>query len=111
MPSRLKNFLPPLAELPAVIVPTLGASHDLGALLRDQAHVIAGIPTWLDSFYNAAMILGATGPVSEIHSAAGKIFASFYALFSGVFLIASVGYFLTPVLHRLVHRFHLEEDS
>jgi len=73
-------------------------------------HVIAGIPTWLDSFYNAAMILGGMGPVSEIHSTAGKIFASFYALFSGVFLIASVGYFLTPVLHRLVHRFHLEEE-
>ena len=73
--------------------------------------VIAGIPTWLDSFYNAAMILGGMGPVSEIRSAAGKVFASFYALFSGVFLIASVGYFLTPALHRLVHHFHLEEDA
>jgi hypothetical protein len=71
-------------------------------------HFLGGVPTWLDSFYNAAMILGGMGPVSEITRPAGKVFASFYALFSGVFLIASVGYFLTPAFHRLIHRFHLE---
>jgi hypothetical protein len=74
-------------------------------------HVVAGIPTWLDSFYNAAMILGGMGPVSEITRPAGKIFASFYALFCGVFLIASVGYFLTPVFHRVIHVFHLDADD
>lgn len=72
---------------------------------------IAGIPNWLDSFYNAAMILGGMGPVSEIVRPWGKVFASFYAIFSGVFLIASVGYFLTPALHRLVHHFHLQSDD
>lgn len=74
-------------------------------------HFIAGVPSWLDSFYNAAMILGGMGPVSEIDRSAGKIFASIYALFSGVVLIGSVGIFLTPVFHRLMHRFHLDADE
>jgi hypothetical protein len=72
---------------------------------------LAGVPTWLDSFYNAAMILGGMGPVFEITRPAGKVFASLYALFSGVFLIASVGYFLTPVFHRVIHVFHLDADD
>lgn len=75
-------------------------------------HFIARIPGWIDCFYNAAMILGGMGPVSPVETNSGKWFASLYALFSGVFLIASVGYFLTPVFHRLMHRFHLDsEDS
>jgi hypothetical protein len=76
-------------------------------------HFIAGVPGWIDSFYNAAMILGGMGPVApEITRPVGKLFASFYAVISGVLLIASVGYLLTPVFHRLIHRFHLEsEDS
>ena len=74
-------------------------------------HMVGGIPTWLDSAYNAAMILGGMGPVSEITRTEGKIFASLYALFSGVVLIAAVGYFLTPMFHRMIHRFHLDSDQ
>jgi hypothetical protein len=75
-------------------------------------HFIAGVPGWTDSFYNAAMILGGMGPVTEIDRPAGKWFASLYALFSGVILIASAGYLLAPMFHRFIHRFHLEsEDS
>ena len=67
--------------------------------------------SWLDSFYNAAMIAGGMGPAKEIETSAGKWFASIYALLSGVVLIAAVGYFLTPLLHRLIHHFHLDSDD
>ena len=75
-------------------------------------HYIAGVRGWIDSFYNAAMILCGMGPVDVIERPEGKIFASFYAIYSGVMLLTSVGIFLSPVLHRLMHRFHLEtKDS
>jgi hypothetical protein len=68
--------------------------------------------SWIDSLLNASMILGGMGPVDPLHTNAGKIFASFYALYSGMILLASVGVLATPVFHRLMHRFHLElEDN
>ncbi len=73
--------------------------------------VFGGITSWLDCLYNAAMILGGMGPVSGMHTAAGKLFASAYALYSGVMLLASVGVLLAPVLHRVLHRFHLETEE
>ena len=63
---------------------------------------------WLDAFLNAAMILGGMGPVATLHSAAGKLFAGLYALYSGLMLIGIAGLLLAPFLHRLMHRFHLE---
>src|SRR5262245_26592040 len=63
---------------------------------------------WVDSILNAAMILGGMGPVSELKTDAGKLFASFYALFSGVVFLLSLGLIVTPIAHRLLHRFHLE---
>ena len=67
--------------------------------------------SWLDSSLNAAMILGGMGPVNELHSNAGKIFASFYALFSGIIFLVSVGVLLAPIFHRLLHRFRLENSN
>ena len=67
-----------------------------------------GMP-WLDALLNASMILGGMGPVTELHSDGGKLFASLYALFSGVVFIALAGVLLAPALHRLMHRFHLEK--
>jgi len=68
--------------------------------------------SWIDSLLNASMILGGMGPVSTLQTNAGKVFASFYALYSGIILLASVGVLATPVFHRLLHRFHLElEDN
>lgn len=55
------------------------------------------------------MILGGMGPVSELHTTAGKIFASVYALFSGLVFVAAAGIMFSPVLHRFLHRFHLEK--
>ena len=74
-------------------------------------HTIVGVDSWVDSFYAASMILGGMGPVVEAKSDAAKIFASFYALYSGVVLLASVGVLVSPVLHRVLHRFHLESDD
>ncbi len=70
-----------------------------------------GEASWIDSFHNAAMILSGMGPVIEIKNNSGKIFSSLYALFSGVVFITNVGIILSPALHRLYHRLHLEEHQ
>jgi hypothetical protein len=68
--------------------------------------------SWIDSLLNASMILGGMGPVNALQTNAGKIFASFYALYSGIILLASIGILFTPIFHRFMHRFHLElEDN
>ena len=67
--------------------------------------------TWLDSLLNASMILTGMGPVNQLHTVAGKLFASFYALFSGVIFISSVGVLLAPIVHRFLHKFHLEDED
>ncbi|MGB6552050.1 MAG: hypothetical protein WBE78_01075 [Candidatus Binataceae bacterium] len=72
-------------------------------------HYLGGL-RWIDSLLNASMILGGMGPVDTIKTNAGKIFASLYALYSGLALIAIVGILLTPVLHRFLHKFHLAKD-
>lgn len=63
---------------------------------------------WLSAFLNASMILGGMGPVDTLHSAAGKLFAGVYALYSGLVLVFTAGLLLAPFVHRLLHRFHLE---
>ena len=70
--------------------------------------------SWLDSLLNASMILSSMGPVNPIQTEGGKVFASIYALFSGVAFISIVGVLFAPVAHRLLHKFHLqfvEEDE
>ena len=66
---------------------------------------------WIDSIYNASMILGGMGPVSPVDRTGGKLFASVYALYSGVALLTSVGVLLAPALHRMLHRFHIQTDD
>lgn len=70
-------------------------------------HYLDGLP-WVDSLLNASMILGGMGPVDPLKTTAGKVFASAYALYSGLALIAVVGILLTPILHRVMHQFHME---
>ncbi|HET9910965.1 MAG TPA: hypothetical protein VFQ13_03695 [Anaerolineales bacterium] len=68
--------------------------------------------SWIDSLLNASMILGGMGPVNPLQTNAGKVFASFYALYSGIILLASAGVLIAPIFHRFMHRFHLElEDN
>jgi hypothetical protein len=69
-------------------------------------HYLDGLP-WVDSLLNASMILGGMGPVDPLKTTAGKIFASAYALYSGLALIAVVGLMLTPIIHRVMHQFHM----
>ena len=64
---------------------------------------------WIDALLNASMILGGMGPVGELKTTAGKIFASFYALYSGLIVLVAAGVIFAPVLHRFLHRFHLDE--
>ena len=66
--------------------------------------------SWIDATLNSAMLLGGMGPVDQLHTDAGKLFASFYALFSGIVFLVAVGVLIAPVLHRLLHQFHLAED-
>lgn len=63
----------------------------------------------IDAFVNAAMILSGMGPVTELKTSAGKLFAGFYALFSGLFVVIATGFVLAPVLHRVLHSFDVEE--
>jgi hypothetical protein len=64
----------------------------------------------VDAFLNAAMILSGMGPVAELKTAGGKIFAGFYALFSGLFIVVATGLALAPLLHRLMHAFHVDDS-
>jgi hypothetical protein len=65
----------------------------------------------VDSYLNASMILAGMGPVGTMQTTAGKIFAGTYALYSGVVLIFSTGIILAPVVHRLLHEFHVDDDE
>jgi hypothetical protein len=66
---------------------------------------------WIDSLLNASMILGGMGPVDPLPTDAAKIFASLYALFSGLAFVGIVSVLLAPFVHRLLHRFHAEVDE
>ncbi len=70
-------------------------------------HYTAGIG-WLDSLHNASMILSGMGPVVNIDTRIGKLFSSFYALFSGVIFITNIGVILAPAIHRFFHRMHVQ---
>jgi len=65
---------------------------------------------WIDSLLNASMILGGMGPVDPLHSSAAKIFASCYALFSGLAFIGIASLIVAPFAHRILHRFHLDKE-
>ena len=67
--------------------------------------------TWVDSLLNASMILGGMGPVGNLESDAAKVFASMYALFSGIIFIAVLGMLLAPFVHRIMHKLHMDEDK
>ena len=65
--------------------------------------------SWLDAFLNAAMILSGMGPVETLKTDAGKFFAGCYAIYSGFVVVLSAGLVFAPVVHRLMHRFHVDE--
>jgi hypothetical protein len=65
--------------------------------------------SWVDSFVNAAMILSGMGPLTPLLTVGGKIFAGCYALFSGLAFIFIIGLIFAPVVHRFLHKYHLEQ--
>ena len=67
--------------------------------------------SWIDSLHNASMILSGMGPVVIIESTIGKLFSSFYALFSGVAFITNIAILMAPVAHRFFHKLHVDEDN
>jgi hypothetical protein len=85
----------------------LGFSLGIGML---GYHFLENL-SWVDSLLNASMILGGMGPVNPLKTNAGKIFASLYAIYSGVILLASVGVLAAPIFHRFLHRFHLIDEK
>jgi len=64
----------------------------------------------LDAFLNAAMLLGGMGPVNAPATSAGKLFAGLYALYAGLVFIVTAALALTPVMHRLLHKFHADAE-
>lgn len=66
--------------------------------------------SWIDSLLNASMILGGMGPVDKMETDLAKVFASFYAIYAGVILLASVGVLAAPIFHRFLHYFHLADE-
>ena len=65
--------------------------------------------SWIDAFVNAAMLLSGMGPLASPQTTGGKLFAGFYALYSGFVVLVAAGIALAPVIHRFLHRFHLEQ--
>lgn len=66
---------------------------------------------WVDSMLNAAMILTGMGPVNQMQTTGGKLFATFYALYSGIAFLTIMAIMLAPMMHRWLHRFHLEDED
>ncbi len=65
--------------------------------------------TWTDAYLNAAMILGGMGPVNMPHTWIGKVFAGSYALYAGLVFLIALAMVITPVFHRVLHRFHIDD--
>lgn len=72
-------------------------------------HWIAGF-SWVDSLLNASMLLAGMGPVGELMTTPAKLFASAFALYSGVVFLIVAGLMLPPIFHRVLHRFHWESE-
>ena len=102
-----KEFLARQARYALISMLILCFSIGIGILgYHDLGHL-----AWIDSLLNASMILTGMGPVDHMDTDAGKLFASFYALFSGVAFLTFVGVLFAPVYHRFLHRFHLSEED
>jgi hypothetical protein len=107
---RTQGLLPRRAFAGRLARHALAAGALVGASLAVGVvgyHALAG-HSWVDAFLNASMILSGMGPVSPLPNDAAKIFAALYALYSGLVLIATGALLLAPIVHRMLHRLHLE---
>lgn len=100
-------FVRRVIKYTAIALVVIGVALGIGIL---GYHYIASF-SWIDSLLNASMILGGMGPMGDLPSDAAKVFASFYALFSGLVFISVMGIVLAPAAHRALHLFHLDEED
>lgn len=70
-----------------------------------------GKTSWIDAFHMSALILTGMGPVIEMETSAAKLFSSFFALYSGVAFLSITAIFMAPIIHRLLHILHLDDES
>ena len=101
------QFRARMAAAAGIGLALIGVSLVIGML---GYRYIAG-QAWPDAFLNAAMILSGMGPVGELKTTGAKIFAGIYALYSGLTLISIVGVVIAPIVHRFLHKFHLEAEK
>ncbi|MBA3707433.1 MAG: hypothetical protein H0W83_01275 [Planctomycetes bacterium] len=101
------HILTRLAGSLAIAAALMGGSLAIGVV---GYHHLAGMP-WIDALLNASMILGGMGPVDTLTTNSAKVFASAYALYSGLILIAAISIALSPLAHRILHKFHLDETD
>lgn len=83
----------------------------LSVLIGTMGYHHFGNISWLDSFHMACMILTGMGPVVEMKSSSAKLFSSIYALYSGIAFLSITAVFFAPIIHRLLHILHVEEDK
>jgi len=102
----LRQFAVRMAHSGAVAVLLILLSLFAGML---GYHELEGV-SWIDSFLNAAMLLGGMGPVGDVPNQAGKIFAGLFALYSGLVFLAVTALVLLPIFHYALHRFHWAVD-
>lgn len=103
----IDKFVRRLAVSSAIAFVIVGTGLGIGTLgYKYIAHL-----EWIDALLNASMILTGMGPVAPMTDNASKLFATFYALFSGVVFLSGVGIMLSPLFHRILHHFHLERGS
>ena len=105
LPKHL--FLHRLGRHALIAVAIVGTSLAIGVV---GYHALEGW-SWLDSLLEASMILAGMGPVHELKTDGGKLFATFYALYSGVALLTTIGVLFVPIAHRFLHHFHLERGQ
>jgi hypothetical protein len=117
LPNVFENRSQPLATPRIFLVRVLnsflmtivviGCSLGIGTL---GYHFFGTLP-WTDALLNAAMILTGMGPVDPMKSTGGKLFATFYCLFSGIVFLSLTAIILAPIYHRFMHQFHLDEEE
>lgn len=108
---KKKNILPPKEFAKRVFKYSL---FSIGLLMVSIGIGILGYHSigklnWMDSLYNASMILTGMGPVNELNTDSAKLFASMYAIFSGVIFLSTVAIFFAPFAHRLMHLLKIDE--
>lgn len=101
------QFLLRMARSFAATLVVILVSLTLGSL---GYRYFAGL-TWVDALLNASMILTGMGPVDQMTTTGGKLFASFYALYSGIAFLSLMAIILAPLIHRLLHKFHLDDEE